>query len=194
MSSTHAVQVLILQHPQEPDQELNSVRLLLKHLPEARVRVGLSWSNLSKAWSGKNADEPKPEPKRWGTLFLGSQTMLKENHGLEPGLYAVARDKSLRLIAPGSLDGVIALDGTWSQGKTLWWRNAWLLKTKRLVLIPPARSFYGKRRKEPRPECVSTLESIAYTLGALQSHGDKPVEMIEDFKAWVAQLPPSSKK
>ena len=34
------------------------------------------------------------------------------------------------------LDGVVLLDGSWSEAKTLWWRNPWLLKLRRLVLDP----------------------------------------------------------
>jgi hypothetical protein len=59
------------------------------------------------------------------------------------------------------------LDGTWSQAKTLWWRNAWLLKCKRAALLPRSASLYGSMRKEPRKECLSTLESVALTLESL---------------------------
>ena len=30
--------------------------------------------------------------------------------------------------------GIVVFDGTWAQAKTLWWRNAWVLKARRLVL------------------------------------------------------------
>jgi DTW domain-containing protein YfiP len=63
--------------------------------------------------------------------------------------------------------GIILLDGTWSQAKTMWWRNPWLLKTRRMHLIPKQKSLYGNIRKEPRPECVSTLEAAAETLSLL---------------------------
>jgi DTW domain-containing protein YfiP len=65
------------------------------------------------------------------------------------------------------LEGIVALDGTWAQAKTLWWRNAWLLKLKRLVLHPSRPSMYGKLRKEPRRECLSTIESVAEALDGL---------------------------
>ena len=42
------------------------------------------------------------------------------------------------------------LDGTWSQAKALWWRNAWMLKCQRVILGPKRPSRYGKLRKEPR--------------------------------------------
>ena len=37
------------------------------------------------------------------------------------------------------IDGVIVLDGTWSQAKALWWRNAWMVECRRIVLGPNMR-------------------------------------------------------
>ena len=56
------------------------------------------------------------------------------------------------------------LDGTWSQAKTLWWRNPWLLKLQRLVLNPPDPARFGRLRREPRPEALSTLEAASLVL------------------------------
>ena len=36
----------------------------------------------------------------------------------------------------GKLEGVVLLDGTWSQAKALWWRNPWMLKCQRVILNP----------------------------------------------------------
>ena len=47
------------------------------------------------------------------------------------------------------------LDGTWSQAKALWWRNAWMLKCQRVILGPAQPSRYGKLRKEPRGDGLS---------------------------------------
>jgi DTW domain-containing protein YfiP len=66
----------------------------------------------------------------------------------------------------GDVDGVVALDGTWSQAKSLWWRNPWMLKLGRAIVHPREPSIYGKLRKEPRHDAVSTLESVADALVA----------------------------
>ena len=66
------------------------------------------------------------------------------------------------------LDGVVVLDGTWKEAKTLWWRNPWLLKLHRLVLNPPRKSRYGRVRREPRREALSTIEAV----GLLMKHLD----------------------
>src|SRR5207245_1748202 len=59
------------------------------------------------------------------------------------------------------LEGVILLDGTWSQAKTLWWRNPWLLKLHRIVLNPVRPARLGRLRREPRREALSTIEAAA---------------------------------
>lgn len=76
------------------------------------------------------------------------------------------------------------LDGSWSQAKTLWWRNAWLLKLRRVVLTPQGRSLYRELRKEPRRECLSTIESIAECLTSL----GEPAEVETGLKTLFGEL------
>ena len=154
--------VLILQHPQEPDKELGTAVLAHRMLPQSALRVGLSWPNLKKAL-GEEAIGA-----RWAVLYLGSGIKVSEGQKSVSGLNFV--DRAGQLVAaplPGELLGIVVLDGTWSQAKTLWWRNAWLLKLKRAVLVPSRASLYRELRKEPRRECLSTLESIAEALTSL---------------------------
>lgn len=150
------LRVLFLQHPQEPDKDLGSAWIAHKSLTNSTFRIGLSWPNLSKAL-GEVVD-----PKRWAVLYLGSATC---RSGLT---YVTAKGTPLtddRI--PKKLDGLVVLDGTWSQAKTLWWRNAWLLKLNRIVLTPQKRSLYGRLRKEPRKESLSTIESVSQALELL---------------------------
>ena len=58
------------------------------------------------------------------------------------------QDEKLR-----GLEGIVLLDGSWSEAKTLWWRNPWLLRLRRLVLDPRHRSRFGRVRREPRRCC-----------------------------------------
>jgi hypothetical protein len=68
-------------------------------------------------------------------------------------------DQAKRALA--GLKGLIALDGNWAQAKALWWRNAWLTKLRRFVVVPDGPSLYGDLRREARPDAVSTLEAVA---------------------------------
>ncbi|MFZ9595596.1 MAG: DTW domain-containing protein, partial [Bdellovibrionia bacterium] len=87
---------------------------------------------------------------------------------------------------PEELEGLVVLDGTWSQAKTLWWRNPWLLKLKRAVLVPQTRSLYRELRKEPRRECLSTLEAIGMSLVALGEPQETEQELNQLFSHLLA--------
>jgi DTW domain-containing protein len=172
------VSVLILRHPQEQDRELGTARLATLQLKNAVLKTGLSWPNLKKAL-GREAD-----PKRWGVLYLGTA---KTAAPLPPRLLTVVtkkgnpspeQDEILQ-----ALEGIILLDGNWSQAKALWWRNAWLLKCRRLVLQPEKPSLYGNLRKEPRRESVSTIEAAATTLAALDDDPELAEKILAPFRA-----------
>ncbi len=165
--------VLILQHPQEPDKALGSARLAHLALPNSTLNIGLSWPNL-KAALGREASA-----SRWAVLYLGSGIKkagpeTTRATGNTPHLQLVDKKgaplpESQKLVQ--ELEGIVVLDGTWSQAKALWWRNAWLLKLKRAILVPNRPSLYRELRKEPRRECLSTIESISLSLRAM---GESP--------------------
>lgn len=160
--------LLILQHPQEQDRALGTARLLAKHFEDATVRVGLSWPSLSKAL-GQHVENAS----HWAVLYLGSaraadleadgEILALDRKG------GIADNQRTRL---GKLEGVVLLDGTWSQAKALWWRNPWMLKCQRVILNPAAPSRYGRLRKEPRKDGLSTIEAAAAILAGLEKRPD----------------------
>ena len=179
------IALLILQHPQEQDKTLGTAQLTARHFTNAVFKVGLSWSSLAKAL-GRPAD-----PAKWATLYLGSANP-KE---LAPGRDVVALNAKGKVLedqdaALAGIEGVIVLDGTWSQAKTLWWRNAWLLKGKRIVLAPKRPSLYGNLRREPRRESLSSLEAAALLLSRLEGRPEIEIalhasftKLLTDYKA-----------
>lgn len=173
--------LLILQHPQEKTEKLATVPLLEANLANVRKAVGLSWPNLARAL-GRESD-----PKFWGVLYLGSATP-----GDAPVTAVDAKGNALadqRVLE--QLEGIIALDGTWSQAKALWWRNPWLLKCRRLVLNPPFASHYGKLRREPRRESLSTLESAGFALASLEGRPEILKRLLAEFDALLKQHRPA---
>jgi DTW domain-containing protein YfiP len=156
-------ELLILQHPQEQDRLLGSARLAALHFRNATFRIGLSWPSLSKIL-GRDVD-----PKRWAILYLGSlkAEALAPGHDLVvvsgKGETLPDQDRALR-----DIDGVILLDGTWSQAKAIWWRNAWMLKCRRVLLARTRPSRYGKLRKEPHKDGLSTIEAAAMLMARLE--------------------------
>ena len=159
--------LLILQHPQEPGVDIGTVPIVISTFPDTQVKTGLSWPNLSKIL-GRQVDN-----KRWGVLYMGSVHMSE----LPPGRNLFVVDRKGKLLENqkailDKLEGIVILDGTWSQAKTLWWRNAWLLKLPRLVLRPTRNSLYDRIRKEPRTGCVSTAEAVGDVIDLLERRSD----------------------
>ena len=157
-----ALRIVILQHPQENDRLLGTAPLVRLALPNSLVRVGLSWPSLAAALDSENE-----ERERWAVLAGAKPPgKLPETLLQKPVVLLDRKGKAMPLGRHG-LRGILVLDGTWSQAKTLWWRNPWLLKLPRLLLRPKEPSMYGRLRRAPRQEWVSTLEAIAEVLPAL---------------------------
>ncbi len=155
--------VVILEHPQEKREILGTASIAKLQFKNAVIRVGLSWPSLKRI-VGREVDY-----KRWGVLYLGAA---KQNATTSKDEIIVVDKKGAPLAASAEiladLEGIILLDGTWSQAKSLWWRNAWLLKCRRIVLHPHFRSLYGQARREPRRESVSTLEAASFVVSRLE--------------------------
>ena len=174
------VAVLILQHPQEQDRVLGTAKLICATLEHAKLTIGLSWRNL-----GHALGEPA-EAKDWGVLYLGSAHAMKEKGAL------VALDRKGEPLADqraarAGLKGIVALDGNWAQAKALWWRNAWLTKLRRFVVVPDGLSLYGDLRREARPDAVSTLEAVGLALGVLEGNAAVREKLLVPFRALLAK-------
>jgi DTW domain-containing protein YfiP len=172
--------LLILQHPQEQDRVLGTAKLLTATLANSKLVVGLSWRNLASALK-----EPEADAKDWGVLYLGSA---KGEAGKGP-LVALDRKGEVALdqqAAREGLKGLVVLDGNWAQAKALWWRNAWLTKLRRFVIVPDAPSLYGNLRKEARPDAVSTLEAVGLALSVLEGPGVRE-SLLAPFREMLAK-------
>ena len=90
--------------------------------------------------------------------------------------------------ALAGIEGVVVFDGTWSQAKTLWWRNAWVLKGKRVALNPRYPSLYGKLRREPRREGLSTIEAAAMLLSRLEKRPEIETRLAENFQKMLDRI------
>jgi DTW domain-containing protein YfiP len=178
----NTVSLLILQHPQEQDRELGTARLTALHFANALLKVGLSWPSLTKIL-GRPTD-----PQRWAILYLGSVRAA----ALLPGRDIVVVNKNGNALdhqdsALRGIEGIILLDGTWSQAKALWWRNAWMLKCKRVVLGPKRPSRYGKLRREPRADGLATIEAAAMLLARLERKPEIESTLSASFERLLAR-------
>jgi DTW domain-containing protein YfiP len=178
----NTVALLILQHPQEQDRELGTARLTALHFKNAQLKIGLSWPSLTRILGHPT------EPQRWAVLYLGSVKAA-----------AVAPDRDIVVVnkngnavehqdaALREIEGIILLDGTWSQAKALWWRNPWMLKCKRVVLGPKRPSRYGRLRREPRSDGLATIEAAAMLLSRLEGKPEIEATLNASFERLLAR-------
>lgn len=172
--------LVILMHPQEQDKALATARLAAQHVAGAVLKIGLSWPSLSKIL-GRDVD-----PQRFAVLYLGSADAMKlhaENGVVALDRKGVPEPDQARILR--GIEGIVVLDGTWSQAKTLWWRNPWLLKCRRVVLVPKEPSRYGRLRREPRREGLSTIEAVAMLMARLERRPETEATMLESFEAML---------
>jgi tRNA-uridine aminocarboxypropyltransferase len=176
------VSLLILQHPQEQDRELGTARLTALHFTDALLKIGLSWPSLTKVL-GRQTD-----PQRWAILYLGSvkaAAVLPDRDIVVVNKNGNAVDRQEQALR--EIEGIILLDGTWSQAKALWWRNGWMLKCKRVVLGPKHPSRYGKLRREPRSDGLSTIEAAAMLLARLEHKPEIETALNASFERLLAR-------
>jgi hypothetical protein len=151
-------------------------------LSNATLKIGLSWPSLSKAL-GRDVD-----PADWSILYLGSAkaadletdrdvVAIDRKGGLEHGQNAILNN----------LEGVVVLDGTWSQAKALWWRNPWMLKCQRVILGPKSLSLYGRLRREPRSDGLATIEAVALLLSRLEKRPEIADALLGAFERMLAK-------
>jgi DTW domain-containing protein len=150
--------VIILQHPEEQDIALSTAPIL-SQMVNARIIPGVMWRSSEQA-AGEALD-----PNKWGVVYPHFSPAAPALHKPYQVLTSTGASSSKRL------EGLIALDGTWDQARTLWWQNPWLHSLLRVVLQPTEPSIYGKLRREPHKGGVSTLEAIAE---ALVGNGEEP--------------------
>jgi len=176
------IELVILQHPQEQDRTLGTARLTIRHFKNSMFKIGLSWPSLAKI-----LDRPV-DPQRWAILYLGSvkAAEIAPGHDIvvvnRKGEAERDQDEALRF-----LEGVIVLDGTWSQAKALWWRNPWMLRCRRIVLNPSRPSGYGKLRREPRRDGLATIEAAAMLLGRLEHNPKIETVLNANFEKMLAK-------
>ena len=178
------IQLLILVHPQEQDKALGTARLTAQHFPDAVVKIGLSWPSLSKALGLTVHD-----PSRWAILYLGSAKASDLDTDAE--IVALTRkgeasDRQRAVLS--AIEGVVLLDGTWSQAKALWWRNAWMLKCQRVILNPKQPSRYGALRREPRRDGLSTIEAAGMLIAALERRPEIAATLNASFERMLARF------
>lgn len=160
-----STRVLFLQHPREEFMPIGTARMAAACLPDAQIVVGTELDDHPIVRRALD-DETRPCALLW------------------PGPGAV----DLAEAPPGGPLTLVVVDGTWALAKKLVRINPRIASLPRYSLSPERPSEYRIRR-EPRSECVSTLEAVMYALGALEGDKERFRAMLAPFTAMIdAQL------
>ena len=112
-------------------------------------------------------------PHRRSASLGGALSRLRQGGELAPGSRdRLPRSQRGRRARSGALlrdiEGVVLLDGNWSQAKALWWRNPWMLKCRRVILGPRRPSRYGSCAASPAATVLSTIEAAGMLVSRLK--------------------------
>ncbi len=161
--------VVMVQHRKERDMPIGTLRMAELALPNSTVFVGVD---------GLDAD-----------ARLQAELARPNTYLLFPGPNAVDVNELAAQRGEGDAPlTLVVVDGTWWQARSLLRKTQSLAALPQLRFTPPRPSDY-RIRKEPADHCVSTVEAIAYLLGALEGGFARFEPMLQPFRAMVdAQL------
>ncbi|XP_039171925.1 uncharacterized protein LOC120286289 [Eucalyptus grandis] len=80
---------------------------------------------------------------------------------------------------------LIVLDGTWMKAKRMYSENPWLKLLPHLKLDLEVMSLYGEVRSRPKTGCLSTLESVIYTMKAIGGSPEGLDQLLDVFESMV---------
>jgi DTW domain-containing protein YfiP len=170
--TAHAVEVLVLQHPQEVHQAKGSARLLHLSLAHCRLVVGEAFAEPVWPADGRH------------TLLLYPDSLqdtapdLRVPPPLPPEWPQAHSRLRLRLVV---------LDGTWRKSRKMLYQSPPLQQLPRLALrnLPPS---HYRIRKAHGPDQLSTLEATCYALSQLEGGAARFQPLLDAFDGFVAYM------
>lgn len=149
------IQFIILSHPIEAFKGIATGRLSHMMLNKSVLIVGQDYSENEKLNS--LLADPSIFPVM---LYPGPKSINLSDLPKEERLSFLPQEKKL---------AVIVIDGTWSTARKTVHVSRNLQNIPRICFTPAQGSRF-RVRKQPRPECTSTIEAIHHTLGLLNDN------------------------
>lgn len=147
------VQFVILSHPIEAYKGIATGRLSHMMLKGSALIIGQDYSDNEKLNAILTDSKLFPV-----ILYPGRESLNLSNLSQEERLASFPKDKKL---------AVIVIDGTWSTARKTVHVSRNLQSIPRICFTPTVGSNF-RVRKQPRPECTSTIEAIHHTLDLLK--------------------------
>jgi DTW domain-containing protein len=163
------VAIHVLQHPRERHHPIGTARLLRLGLSSVRVHV------LKLIGKG-GTSAPVALPEGAGLLYPSAD----------------ARDLATLAVEDRPRD-LVVIDGTWAHANQIHRDNEWVSALPCYRLTPQEESRY-RIRAEPRPDCLSTVESVVGALRCLQPDLSGTETLLTAFDAMIdAQIEASAR-
>ena len=159
----NAVDVLVLQHPDEAAQAKGSARLLGLSLARCRVVVGEAF-----------------EPATLRELLDGDVSGAAL-------LYPADTARGIGMTQTTAPRRLVVLDGTWRKSLRMLHANPLLQSLPRWELAPTAPARYAALRKARRPGQLSTLEATCAALAHIEHAPARYAPLLDAFDRFVAQ-------
>jgi hypothetical protein len=164
------VRIHVLQHPRERHHPIGTARLLRLGLSSVRVHV-------LKLIGPGGMSEPVALPDGAGLLYPSAD----------------ARDLATLAVQERPQD-LVVVDGTWAHANQIHRDNPWVSALPCYRLAPQEHSRY-RIRAEPRPECLSTVESVVGALRCLQPSLSGTETLLTAFDSMIdAQIEASARE
>ena len=126
---------VILQHPRERKRFYSTAKLITQWISNCELVRGIEFSQNDIL-----------------DLFPGTQLAV---------LFPSKNSSSAGNINLSESNTVILIDGTWSEANKIYRENPWIANLPHISLSTTLHSNY-RIRKQPRSECLSTIEALAY--------------------------------
>ncbi len=158
---TPQARVIILQHPRERGMAIGTAKMASRCLTGSSVIVGTHVD------AHPTVVAALADPTRRPVL-------------LWPGRGA----KDLAVERPSGPITLFVVDGTWTLAGKMIGFNPVIAALPRYAISPKSPSEYRIRR-EPRAECLSTIEAVSNALGLLENEPERYRAMMDPFRAMI---------
>ena len=153
--------VIVVQHPRERGMPIGTAHMARLCLPNAELHVGVRVREMP-----------------------GLQRALADRSRPVALLYPDAAARDVLADPPAGPVTLVLVDGTWANTRKLVRDNPELASLPRYAFRPPSPSEY-RIRKEPSDVHVSTIESLAHVLGALEGDPERFKALLVPFRAMI---------
>lgn len=149
------IKFVILIHPIEVKRRIATGRMSHLCLENSELIAGQDYSDNQRV--NEILQDPTLDPM---ILYPGRKSI---------NLTSTPADSSMPLFEAGKTPTLFVIDGTWATARKTMYQSQNLKTVRQVCFTPPGLSQF-RVRKQPAPECYSTIEAIHHSIELLGKH------------------------